>query len=100
MGSTNVRVGNTILEGGSLFEQVRMQYIFFRPRAPLIVRSRRAVASRASHVENKSNASVALALGAFASATFAFPLWYCYARANRVDAGGESERRRGARGRS
>ena len=27
----------------------------------------------------KSNASVALALGAFASATFAFPLWYCYA---------------------
>ena len=28
----------------------------------------------------KSNLPVGLALAAFASATFAFPMWYCYAR--------------------
>jgi len=55
-----------------------------RPDAPQPpgVRARRAVvsSSRARRMSRtKSNASVALALGAFASATFAFPLWYCYA---------------------
>ena len=100
MGSTNVRVGEHDLRGTRLLEEVSLHFLFLvasrRPRAPLIVRSRRAVASRASHVENKvERVRRARARRVREHDAFAFPLWYCYAPSKSTDAG-ESERRRGA----
>ena len=79
------------------------QFIFYflvasrRPRAPLIVRSRRAVASRASHVENKVERVRRARARRVRERDVRVPalVLLCPEQID-VDAGGESERRRGA----